>query len=261
MNTKNLTKKFNFLTIIMVTLFLVSCGKERLNENRDDSDKANDLTTHPDTTDLNRLRSHFSKIYLASGNRPGDFIVHSGSDYTGNSNFATGFSFTNSVTYLNEFSRILKVDAVSRKNVQVRDVVSVSQGTNNFTFSPTSNFEFGQPYYMEHAPFVNEALGSGDPSLIYHSIKTVNVRFRDKVTGQDHTIIGSYIQYFDNSPSVSYYQNNSKGFVISSQIPFIANPIVNVRNGVVTGRLVQSGNRENFQVDGIDFQDNQQQQP
>jgi hypothetical protein len=244
---------YNFVTIMLSAFLLVSCGKKKLNENRDDSDQANELSEHPDTDDLNRLRSHFSKIYMSSGNRPGDFISHSGSDYTGNSNFATGNGFNNSVTYLNEYVKMVKVHAVSRKQVQIRDVLDVSQGTNNFTYSATSNFNLGEPYYKGLVPFLGEALSHGtDPSLIYHSIKTVKINFRNKITGETQSITGSYIEYFDNSPTVSYYQNNTTGFVISSMVPFISNPVLNIRNGVVTGRLIQAGPRENFTIEGID---------
>jgi hypothetical protein len=259
--------KKNFSNVMVLSSFILglgllsSCGR-RLNENQSNSKKVNSLSSHPNTTNLRKIREYMSRLTMTAGLRPGDFVVHQGTDYSGtgaqtsvNNNNQLNNQFNNQFNNfnggLNGFMKMFKVHSISKEVLTVQDVLNTDLSSNFYNGGIEPSFQFSSQYRKTSIDFYVESLGDNqNPAYLNHTVKTVQIRLNSGNTGV-RTVRGSLIEYQSQAPTLGFSQGSFKAFVVSAQVPKACNPLIIIRDGQMTGQLVQCGTFQNFEIEGL----------
>lgn len=247
------------LVLGFTVLSLISCGKDNASGGGSSSSSS---STSVSSVGKNyktyaQIKDAYTKMKLDSGVSKNMVVYHVGPDYGGESlmnntptvDFSDLFDF--SFGYCININGELKGDCADNQynqtqNNELQNIVNRgeykvvrSDSSKSVAFDYATGvfgpgFQFAQATYDRNDPIYKEMLKLDGKSVVKVVISEAQITILEGTKTKQ--IKADYVEYF-------YSDYSLKGFVLSTALPLIANPIANTQNHDLTGVLSFSGNK------------------
>lgn len=240
-----------------MVLALISCGKENGSGGGSSSSSSSSSLSSSGKVykNLTEIRNAFDKMSLVSGVKENMVIYHIGPDF-GGQDFVTqiedfdfsdlfDFDFNYCININGDLSGECENFQGPTQNNQLIDIINrgeykvVKTLDKNGLGVDFANEVFAQGFGFERATYSKDdelykaMLRYDGKSTVKIIVSEAKMTIRDK-SNKVKEIKGNYIEYF-------YSDYSLKGFVVSTALPVLANPIATTQNHDLTGVLSFSG--------------------
>ncbi len=245
-------KKLNQIFILgLVIMSLVSCGKDNQSGGSSSSSSSSSVSSSAgvNVQDYDELKERYTKKSLEHGTSDGMVVYHIG-PYFGGSDFYTPvndidfsdfFNFGYCINIGGELKGDCPDNASYTNGGQLQDIVQKGEYKVIRTGSSDSlaidfatgvygnGFEFERVEYDREDKIYREMLNLDNKSTYMVVISEAQVQLTN-----GEKIVADYVEYF-------YRDGSLKGFVLSNQLPLIANPIAATNQHDLVGILSVTG--------------------